>query len=203
MDDARESWRLAHQLAMRGQHFALIKDLGVLAISLDQPISALESLQTALNAGIRLSENEADILLELSIRHSDLQQTLAVARYMVNAFGSQPMHVNNLAYLDFLNQTNLDEQVDAMRSMIEDNPGTYQYQLTLALGLLRQGRAREANRIIDQASIDWQKVTTRGRLIYALVLAENGQRAAAGAILQGVSSEGLMPAEISLLNSLN
>jgi hypothetical protein len=163
----------------------------------------LESLQTALNAGIRLSESEADILLNLNIRHSDLEQTLAVARYMVAAFGEQPMYVNNLAYLDFLNQTNLDEQVEVMRALADDNPGTYQYQLTLALGLLRQGRAREANRLIDQASIDWPSVTTRGRLIYALVLAENGQRAAATAILQGVGTEGLMPAEISLLNSLN
>lgn len=200
-EQAAEAWRVAYQLAFRGQEFPLIKNLGLLALPLNQPLSALEALYTAMSSGIQLDESEATTLLRLTLEHGDMQQTMDVATYLADTFEGDAGHINNLAYLKFLQKSDIETHLGKMRQLVDDNPSVVQFQLTLAFGLLQLGRANEANRILQQSRIDWRDISNRGKLVYALILVANDQRVAASALLQSIDEADLITAEKALLRA--
>lgn len=199
--EAQNFWTKSHQLALRGSAFPLLKNLGMVALSMDQPQNAFRTLFRALQAGVAFSEPEAQVLQDLSLQQGSMADATEVAAYLLRLSPQNPIYLNNLAYLNFLQNANVAEQVAIMRRVTQEHPDNAQFTITLALGLLRQGRANEAARILQQTRIDWQTAPARSRVVYAAVLSASNQRSLADVLLQNLDRSTLLPQEIALIDN--
>jgi tetratricopeptide (TPR) repeat protein len=198
-DTAFERWMAAQNAALGSSAFPLLQNLGFLALQLEQPVNALQSLYTAFSAGIAFNRQQLGQLMNLTLSHGRLAQTIRVAEVLRDQYPEEPVHRNNLAYFRFLAQEDLENSVEVMRKLVERYPDVNQYRLTLALGLLRQGRNNEAKRLLESTRIDWQRTSNRGQMIYAAVLAANEQRVVASGLIQNIRLDELIPEERALL----
>lgn len=192
-------WRQAHNAALGIKAFPLLQNLGFLALELGQPVNALQCLYTAFSSGVSFDEAQMAELMDLTLRHGTLPQTIRVAEALLHQYPGNPVHRNNLAYFKFLAQQDVEESVSAMRQLVREYPDIIQYRLTLALGLLVIGRNNEAKRLLDSTAFDWEQAGTRGQMIYAAVLARNDQRIVAEGLIQSIDFSQLIPEEESLL----
>jgi tetratricopeptide (TPR) repeat protein len=202
LEEAFEHWKAAHNSAIMSQSFPLLQNLGFLALELDQPVTALQSLYTAFSAGISFSQMQAGRLLELTLKYGSLPQSIKVAEFLAERYPDNPVHKNNLAYFRFLAEQDLEQSVETMRELVEANPNVHNYRLTLALGLLKIGRQNEANRLLQSTPINWESTGNRGQLIYAAVLSANNQRVVADGLIQNIDLESLIPEEKALIEAL-
>lgn len=200
-EKAFQAWMDAERGATASERFPLLKQLGFLALEMDQPISALQTLKTAFASGMNFSEREALRLLRLSLDYGTLTETIPVAAYLAENFPTEAVHTNNLAYFNFLAERSIEQSITSMEKLVEDYPGIQAYRLTLALGYLKAGSFNKANRTIESGQFDWKDVGQRGQLIYAAVLAANDQRVLAQGLLQNINSEELIPEERALMPS--
>ncbi len=199
--EALERWRAAHNIALNSTAFPLLQNLGLVALQLDQPQNALQSLYTAFTAGVPFTQRQLNTLLQLTLEHGTLAQTVRVAQVLHEAAPDDPVHANNAAYFKFLAEQDLDASVEMMRRLVEAYPDIPQYRLTLALGLLKVGRSNEARRLIESKSVNWSTAGPRGQMIYAAVLAANNQRVLAEGFIQNIDLSKLLPEERSLLQA--
>lgn len=201
-ESAIETWGEAYQLTTGTNQFPLLKSLGFLALELDQSVSAMQCLYTALSAGISFTREQAISLLQLTLAHGNLRQSIRTADYLVQIEPSEALHKNNLAYFHFLAEEQVEESVEIMRELVENYPEIHQYRLTLALGLVKAGRMNEADRLLQNTQIDWNSTSPRGLLIYVVVLAATDQRTLAQGLMQNLETDGLIPEEKALLQSI-
>lgn len=201
-DSAQEYWTAAHNAALGDNAYEMLKALGFLAIELDQPVNALQSLYTAFTAGIPFTAPEASRLITLTLSYGSLNESMKVAEYLHKTYPGEPVYVNNLAYFKFLAGEELDTHVDNMRELVEEYADVAQYRLTLALGLLKVGRNNEAMRLLQSKTINWNETSTRGQLIYAAVLSANDQQLAAEGFIQNIDLEELILEEKALIEAL-
>jgi tetratricopeptide (TPR) repeat protein len=201
-DMAYEKWEEAHNAAMASDAYPIIKNLGLLALELGQPVTALQSLYSALNAGIPFSERQSQTLLDLTLRFGTLRQSIKVAQFLNDTFTGNPVHNNNLAYFKFLAEEEVDSHVSIMRELSDQYPEITHYRLTLALGLLKVGRKNEAARLIQSTSIDWAEADSRAQLIYAVILSANDQRVVAEGLVRNIDMSGLILEEKALLETM-
>lgn len=199
--DAFSYWKDAYQLAIRGNSFPLLKNLGILATSLDQPVSALQALYTAFSAGVPFNSAEAAELLNLTLKYGNLPQSIEIATYLAEENPEEQDYINNLAYFHFLAEKNLEESIEKMRGLVEDSPDVPEYRLTLALGLLKAGRVNEADRLVQSTNVDWNKMGTRGKMVYAVVLSATDKRTLAEGLIQNMNLDDLIPEEKALLEA--
>lgn len=199
---AYEKWEESHNAAMASDAYPIVKNLGLLALDLGQPVTALQSLYSALNAGIPFSERQSQTLLDLTLRFGTLRQSIKVAQFLNDTFSSNPVHKNNLAYFKFLAEEEVDSHVAIMRELSDQYPEITHYRLTLALGLLKVGRKNEAARVIQSTSIDWAEADSRAQLIYAVILSANDQRVVAEGLVRNIDLDGLILEEKALLETM-
>jgi hypothetical protein len=201
MDEAFEFWKDSYQGAMSGKTFPLLKNLGILAIDLNQNVSALQALYTAFSSGVPFDSNEAGELLNLTLKYGILLQSIEVATYLVEQNPDETGYQNNLAYFRFLAEQKVEESIEQMRVIVDADPDIPQYRLTLALGLLKAGRINEADRLVQSTNVDWNRMDTRGKMIYAVVLAATEKRVLAEGLIQNMNLEELIPEEKALLEA--
>jgi len=201
LEEAVNHWIEARDAAAVGSDFQLLRNLGFLALELEQPMNALQSIYTAFTSGIPLNEGEVLSLLELVIEYGTLAQAMVVCEHLASAYPDRAVYQNNLCYFNFLAEESVEESVEVMRDLVEDYPDINQYKLTLAFGLLKAGRTNEASRLIQSSPIDWDEAGTRGQLVYAAVLAASDQRLAAEGLIQNLDTDSLLPEERALLES--
>ena len=199
---AYEKWEESHNAAMASDAYPIVKNLGLLALELGQPVTALQSLYSALNAGIPFSEQQSQTLLDLTLRFGTLRQSIKVAQFLNDTFTGNPVHKNNLAYFKFLAEEEVDSHVSIMRELADQYPEITHYRLTLALGLLKVGRKNEAARVIQSTSIDWAEADSRAQLIYAVILSANDQRVVAEGLVRNIDMNGLILEEKALLETM-
>jgi hypothetical protein len=198
-DEAFHFWMLAHDSALMGNDYQLLKNLGFIALELNQRQNALQSMYNAFDSGIPFTIEQAQQLLQLTLEMGTLAQTLPVAEFLATRNPDNPTHQNNLAYFNFLAEKDVDASVDIMRELIDDYPDIYQFRLTLALGLIKAGRTNEASRLVQTTNINWQEAGTRGQMIYAVVLAATNQRVVAEGLVSNLDKSSLLPEERALL----
>jgi tetratricopeptide (TPR) repeat protein len=194
-------WDEAHQGLLGSNRFPMMKNLGILALKLDQPVNGMQSLYTALTAGIPFSQQLAGQLIELTLKYGSLRQSTQVAEYLANTYSDSVIHKNNLAYFKFLAEEQVEENVEVMRELVDGYPDVPQFRLTLALGLVKAGRTNEANRLLKSTDINWDTTSTRGLLIYAVVLAASDQRTLSEGLVQNIDMDELIPEEKALLEA--
>ena len=199
--EAFDYWKDAYQGATTGKTFPLLKNLGILAINLNQNVSALQALYTAFSSGIPFSSAEAGELLNLTLKYGNLQQSIEVTQYLVEKNPGEAGYLNNLSYFQFLAEEKVEDAVEKMRTIVEASPDVPEFRLTLALGLLKTGRINEADRLIQSTNVDWNKMGTRGQMIYAAVLAATEKRVLAEGLIQNMDLEELIPEEKALLEA--
>ncbi len=192
-------WEEAYQLVSGSTRFPLMKNLGFLALELNQPVNALSLLYTAFTAGIPFTEYQSGQLIELTLSYGNLRQSIQVAEYLADEYPQSAVHKNNLAYFKFLAEEDVESSIEVMRELVEAYPDIHQYRLTLALGLVKAGRTNEASRLLKSTNINWENTSNRGRMIYAVVLAANDQRVVAEGLLQNLDQQSLIPEERALL----
>jgi hypothetical protein len=151
---------------------------------------------------VGFSEDEASQLLSLNLRYGSLIQSIQIAESLADKYSSNPDNINNLAYFNFLLNRNLDQSLEISRNLTTKYPAVYSYKLTLALGLLKNGRTNEASRLIDDSRIELTSLGSRGKMIYAAILAANGQEAIARGLVQNIDMSELIPEEAALIESL-
>jgi len=198
---AIEHWIAARDAAAVGSDFELLKNLGFLALELEQHMNALQSTYTAFSSGIPFTEQQVLSLMGLAIEYGTLNQTMELCKHLASEHPEHAVYQNNLAYFQFLAEEDVDKAVEVMRELVEDYPDINQYKLTLAFGLLKAGRTNEASRLIQSTSIDWEEAGIRGQMIYAAVLAASDQRLAAEGLIQNMDTSTLLPEEKALLES--
>lgn len=201
-DDSIEKLNNAIREAQSEGDYELVQRFGWVALQMGQVQRAMMSLFDSFSAGVPFTEEAASRLLRLTLDYGNINQTLSVADYLHKAYPNQARHRNNVAYFNFLADRKIEESVADMRELAEEFQDVEAYQLTLALGLLKMGRANEAARRLEDARIDVSNLTNRGQLIFALVLSRTGQSSIARGLLANIDRESLIPEEISLLNSI-
>lgn len=199
---ASAAWERANQSARQTGNFIILKRLGWLALEMQTPQNALSCLMDAFSAGVPFSQQEAKNLMGICVQFGTLAETLSVAQFLSDGFPDNPYHTNNLAYFNFLAKRNIDASVESMRAVVEDFGDIKEFQLTLALGLLRQGRSNEAARRIEDSRLEVTAMSTRGQLIYAAVLAASGENSIARGLAVNIDRSGLMPEEIAILEAI-
>ena len=202
LEKAQEHWTAAHNAALGSNSFTMMKNLGFLALQLDQPVNALQSLYAAFTAGLPFSPREAGSLIDLTLAYGNLRQSMRVAEYLLETYPDELSYTNNLAYFKFLANEDTEDFVERMRQLVEDYEDIVEFRMTLALGLIKAGRNNEALRLLQSRNINIDDITLRGKLIYAAVLAANGQQLAAQSMIQSLALDGLMPEERALVESL-
>ncbi|MEX0323597.1 MAG: hypothetical protein AB3N63_15655 [Puniceicoccaceae bacterium] len=198
-EKAVEHWERAQQGVMGSNQFSVMKSLGFLALELDQPVNALQSLYMSLTAGIPFTQSQAGQLMQLTLSYGTLRQSIQVAKYLSDLNPGEAVHMNNLAYFNFLAEESVEESVEIMRNLVEAYEDIPQFKLTLALGLVKAGRKNEASRLLQNTDINWSEAGTRGLLIYVVVLAATDQKTLAQGLMQNLDQTELIPEERALL----
>lgn len=198
-EKAVEHWERAQQGVMGSNQFSVMKSLGFLALELDQPVNALQSLYMSLTAGIPFTQSQAGQLMQLTLSYGTLRQSIQVAKYLSDLNPGEAVHMNNLAYFNFLAEESVEESVEIMRNLVDAYEDIPQFKLTLALGLVKAGRKNEASRLLQNTDINWSEAGTRGLLIYVVVLAATDQKTLAQGLMQNLDQTELIPEERALL----
>lgn len=199
---ARQHWESARAEGQRTGDYALLKNLGILAVESGWPTLGRECLQLAYDAGIALSVPQLILLQELTLQQEGAEAALRVAASLHAQEPSNGEFLNTLAYLSFLSGNTGPALLDDLRLLVRREPDVTAYRLTLAFGTLQAGQQWEALRLLEQGNLDWQRLGNRSRLIYALVLQGADQGVLAAGMAASVERQRLIPEEVALLEGI-
>ncbi|MDX1953436.1 MAG: hypothetical protein SFY81_14755 [Verrucomicrobiota bacterium] len=109
---------------------------------------------------------------------------------------------NDLAYLNLL----LNEQVEASEAiaaaLYREHPNRLAYRTTLALALLRQGRAGQARELYAGVEVNWLNVLPGWLAVRAAVLNASGEKDLARTLVRPLRNSRLKPEEQELIKPL-
>jgi thioredoxin-like negative regulator of GroEL len=192
----------AHQAGRQSGDYPTLVKLSVLSYAANQPSVAYASLLEAYDAGYPLSLQSILFLQDLSFREAGAHAALRIAAKMQKAFPENPHSINNFAYFSFLTNQLNSSLLRKMEKVVNDEPDIVEYRLTLALGFLLTERPQEALRLIESVPIDWNRLSHRSRLIYALILKGDRQDLAAAGLAASIESTDLVHEELLLLDTI-
>jgi hypothetical protein len=105
---------------------------------------------------------------------------------------------NDHAYFSLLLGREARQARAAAKSLVDEAPWNLAHRTTLALAHLREGNPSDALEAYRGIDLDWRRQPVAHRLIYALVLRENGRAAEAAALLENLPASALRPEERAL-----
>ncbi len=110
---------------------------------------------------------------------------------------------NDLAYANILLGEKIETSVADARRLLQDAPAFLSYRVTLAAGLLRQGKPQEALELFRGIPITWAAARAGTRVAFAAVLRANKMQAEAQLVLEGLDlkQQGILPEERTLLEN--
>ena len=138
-------------------------------------------------------------LLQLEQAHGNDNDLLDTLTQMLIAFPNDPDIRNDWAYMSFLLNRNMAQAAPIAQGLVDSSPNLLTYRTTLALCYLTQNDPPGALTVYQGANIDWSTAPVNGKCIYAAVLAANGRKVEATAMLKDVNLEQFRPAERDLL----
>lgn len=194
-------WRSAFASARANDRFFLMKRLGFLALPLKRPDLAHKALREAYLAGLFFRAEELELLLNLAVLDGRLLEILHITEALVRDHPDVPAYRNERAYYRFLAGEKPSETLVEIERLVEADPPVPGYRFTLALGLLKSGRPGAAMEGLGVSGINLEDAGPRERLIYAAVLAANGEAFAAEGIRRRIDPSLLIPAERELLQT--
>ena len=143
----------------------------------------LEKLTNQSNSMRRAFES----LLKLEQTAGNTVAVRDVLRRMVEIYPDESAVKNDLAYLNFLLNEDVEESVREAEAIVNENPLYLAHRITLALGYLRSGDAPRALSLLEGLNVDWSKVRGQWRIILGTILKASGHGDEAVRIVKGLS----------------
>lgn len=200
-EEFKEAWDEAYEYSRSLRNSKLLLSLADFAHRLELPERAyraykqcfLENYLPELRHWLRafvycFPREDLNFLKELSAR--------AHMRYPGN-----PTLVNNLAYLHFLEDQNVDAYVSQMEEIQESYPDELIFRLTLGMGYLRQNQEEKALALIRNVNVNWSQESNRSQMIIAAILVANDQVAIAGSFISQLDTESFLQEEKEFYDS--
>jgi hypothetical protein len=106
---------------------------------------------------------------------------------------------NDWAYLNLLLGKELEASAQLAQTLHQTDPERWIFRITLALAMLRNGRAGEAVALLESKPMDWRLAPAWQRAVYAAALAGAGHREKAAAAEALIRPGELHPEEHALL----
>lgn len=185
-------------------NFLLVKEYGLLAVSLGKTKLGFNLLAKAFPSGVPFTGQEAWIFFNLSLDHGTLAQLLAVAEFLPQVQPGKPDFHNTRNYFRmYLEEERLvREATREAKNLLEAHPESTDYRLTYAFGLLAQGDPRAAREVLDAGDMEIAKIGSRGQLIYAAILHATGEEMVAESIVRNLNEAVFIEEEQAILRSL-
>jgi tetratricopeptide (TPR) repeat protein len=140
-------------------------------------------------------------LLQVEAQHGSASELLETLKQMTADLPQEPEPKNDWAYLSLLLNTNVDEAWKMAEALVEAHPEMLAYRSTLALGYLRRNDLQGAKKVYQGLEIDWSTAPASWKMIYAVVLAADGNKTQAVIYLRSIDRSELRPEELALLNT--
>jgi len=120
---------------------------------------------------------------------------------LIELYPLDPSPHNDLAYLDLLLGENIGPAKEVALHLVANQPELLSHRTTLALACLRLNDAAAARNAYQGIQIDWTLALPGWQVVYASVLAANGENQAARELTQQIPLERLKPEERMLLQT--
>jgi len=124
---------------------------------------------------------------------------LNIATRAEELYPDVPEFIHNRAYLAFVRNEEVADYVGKLKMLVSDYPDRTNFQLTLALGLLRQGKNEEAFHQMNQIQADWSQESSLSKIMVAAVLAANEQVSFARSFMDSIDTEALRSEELKMI----
>ena len=158
------------------------------------------ALERAYQAGLTFPFAESLTYLQWLVGQMRSDEATRFTAFCRTLRPDNPVYINNHTYMLLINGLQIEKSIRDMESLLDENPRSAPFQLTLALAELLggyTGRAREHLESIDGLdAID----DPRSRLTIAIILAGSGNSAAAAEILETLDLSQFLPLERRLVD---
>jgi hypothetical protein len=181
--------------------FTALKELGLNALDQGSLADAYDALYYTFQAGEPFSPDELDRLLQLAREQGTLLQTVRIAEARARLSGGDQGKQADFYYYRFLARENIRQTLIKAQEFLADYPNDQQVRMAVMLGLLMSNEAPEALKFLEEIPVDLTTPDVRFRLVYACVLAANGQSVVADGIREGIPVDVLLPTEADLLKA--
>lgn len=139
-------------------------------------------------------------LQRLTERTGTTAELRDLAGEMLRRWPNEPSLQNDFAYLNLLLGDELAASFQVASRLANQFPESLAFRTTLALALYRQQDLHSALNSYGNTAYPWSATLPSQRVVYAAVLAANGQSHRAKTLLTGVAIDQLRPEERQLLN---
>ena len=161
----------------------------------DQAQRAYDSLKN--NATTARPAYEA--LLRLAQKSGDDASVRRLLAEMHQRWPHDDAISNDTVYFNLLTGTNLNEDLETARGLVDRAPASMAHRTTLALAYYRLNQAALALNVYSGLSIPWDQVPANNRAVYAAVLGLSGKPDQARAQASAVNLDDLRPEEKQLI----
>ncbi len=161
----------------------------------DQAELAFRSLTS--NASVARAAYEA--LLRLTEKQRDAGKSRDILNAMHERWPADAAIANDYAYLSLLQGMEVEACLKTAQRLVEKAPSSLPHRTTLALAYYRLNQPGPALAVYSRIVVPWDQVAGSQRIVYAAVLALNGQKAEAKAQLGSIRKETLRAEELALM----
>ena len=173
-----------------------IADYGLKLKMYDHSRDALEALLS--NPTYQRRAAEALIRLEQSLGNTE--GIYSALKSFNSIQGNDHVVRNDLIYTELLLDKDLAGNMTKAEQLVQDQPGYLAHYVTLALAYLKNGKKKDALRLLKTLNVPWEQVQPRWRAIYAAVLKANNEKGLAKELSVKINPTSLLPEEQALLN---
>jgi len=196
----RKTIQVALETITESDQRSLLFDLAAMASGLDLDTLEREVYTRAFEEGLVFPQRQGLRYLELLLRVDDLETAKAFAGHLRNLSPDNPIYINNDAYLATILERDLQDNIRAMRTLVETYPEATNFRITLALAQLLAGFEDAAMKTLDDSEVSLNLDADQSKFAFALVLAGSGQRGMARNVIDSVNRDTLLSREQQLLD---
>lgn len=158
-----------------------------------------QAYDLAFQKGLGFSREQAIGYISVLMQEENLDNALEFARYCRDLFPDDAGMIHNFCYVSALRDQDTGEIVQEMQELVERYPAVPEFRATLALALLQNNQARLALDGLQSEEAAFELGSVQSKMIYALVMAANGDTGVAMNVANSLDFSRMLPAERDLL----
>lgn len=198
---AREIWEEALAAADGQGLVAYVPLLGQMALKFGAEDLAARAYQLAFERGAPMAERDWLELTDL-VSTEPLAKQLSVSEAAQRAYPANPIFLNNVAYLQLLEDEDVRENLVRVEDLVDDHPDIDYFRVTLGLAYLKNDRATMAVRTLEPLEMIWTPDGASALAVYLAALSQGDRRTMAENIARDIDTSKLLPEERDLIASL-
>lgn len=196
---AREQLANGIELAQRSSTPDVYLALAELAVTAGADDLQRTAYDHAYARGTVFPDSHAVRYVHSLMNAGELDKARAFALYCRNLAPQNPILINNDCYLQAIMEENLEDCISDMREVVAAFPEVPTFRGTLALAEMLGDQPEAAMETLENRDLPMKLESPQERMIFALVLAGNGQHGVARTVVKPGDMEALMPIERALL----